>query len=62
MQIEKIISGKLDNNTYILKNDKKQCLIIDAAANLEDIIQKVGDFAVEGVLLTHGHYDHFVNL
>jgi len=62
MQIEKIISGKLDNNTYILKNDDNECLIIDAAANLEDVKQVVADNTVVGVLLTHGHYDHFVNL
>ena len=62
MQLKKIISGKLDNNTYILKNDANECLIIDAAANLEDVKNEVEDATVVGVLLTHGHYDHFVNL
>ena len=62
MQIQKIISGKIDNNTYILKNDANECLIIDASANLDEVKSIVGDSQVVGVLLTHGHYDHFVNL
>ena len=62
MQIEKIISGKLDNNTYVVKNNKNECIIIDASANVEDIKDLVEDCSVKGVLLTHGHYDHFVNL
>lgn len=62
MKLGKIISGKLDNNTYILKNEFNECLIIDAAASLEQIKNEVADGTVVGVLLTHGHYDHFVNL
>lgn len=62
MTLKKIISGKLDNNTYILKNEANECLIIDAAASLEDVKKEVEDSKVVGVLLTHGHYDHFVNL
>lgn len=62
MQIEKIVSGRIDNNTYVLKNDANECLIVDASASLEEIKNLVGDSKVVGVLLTHGHYDHFVNL
>ena len=62
MELKKIISGKLDNNTYILKNEANECLIIDAAASLEEVKQEVAGSKVVGVLLTHGHYDHFVNL
>ena len=62
MQIEKIVSGRIDNNTYILKNEANECLIIDASASLEEVKTIVADGHVVGVLLTHGHYDHFVNL
>jgi glyoxylase-like metal-dependent hydrolase (beta-lactamase superfamily II) len=62
MKIKTLISGKLDNNTYILCNDQNEAILIDAAAELEDIIARTEDYKVLGVILTHGHYDHFVNL
>ncbi len=61
MKIDKIISGKLDNNTYILtKGD--DCIIIDASCKLDLILEKTSGKNVLGVFLTHGHYDHFEHL
>ena len=62
MKIKTFVSGKLDNNTYMVINDEEECIIVDAAADLEDIIPRVEGCKVLGVFLTHGHYDHFVNL
>lgn len=62
MKIKTLINGKLNNNTYILCNENDECILIDAAAELEDIIPRVENLKVLGVILTHGHYDHFVNL
>ena len=62
LQIKTLISGKLDNNTYILCNEQNEAILIDAAAELQDIIARTEDYKVLGVILTHGHYDHFVNL
>lgn len=61
MQIERIVSHHLDSNTYVLtRND--QCLIVDAGAEIEDVIQKIGTKKVVGILLTHGHFDHAFNI
>ncbi len=63
MKIKTLVSGKLDNNTYIVCNDDAtECFLVDAAADLEDIKPRVDEMKVLGIILTHGHYDHFVNL
>jgi len=63
MKIKTFTSGKLNNNTYMICNDDtNECIIIDAAASLEDVKPRVEGYKVLAVLLTHGHYDHFVNL
>ena len=62
MQIEKITSGKLNNNTFILSNDKDECILIDCSCDIDEIIKRTKDLKVLGVFLTHGHYDHFMSL
>jgi len=62
MKIKTLTSGKLNNNTYMVCNDNGECVLIDAAASLEDIIPRIEDYKVLGMFLTHGHYDHFVNI
>lgn len=62
MKIKTYVSGKLNNNTYMVINDEDECILVDASANLEDILPRVEGCKVLAVFLTHGHYDHFVNL
>ena len=62
MKIKTLVSGKLDNNTYILCNDENEFILIDAAAELKDIQARTEDMKCLGVFLTHGHFDHFENL
>jgi len=62
MLVEKIVSGRLRNDTYIVSNEKNECVLIDASCDLEEIENRVKSKAVLGVFLTHGHYDHFVSL
>lgn len=61
MQIERILSHHLDSNTYVVSAEN-ECLIIDAGAEIEDVLEKVGTKKVVGILLTHGHFDHAYNL
>ncbi len=61
MDIFTIISGGLDNNTYVLTSGDK-AIIIDGAACPKDIEKYVVGKKVVGVFLTHGHFDHFENL
>ncbi len=50
-------------NTYII-NEKKSCFIIDPGAELNKIKDIIDEFEyeVEGILLTHGHFDHIYTL
>ncbi len=60
MEIKKITSTLLASNTYILIKDNSS-IIIDSGAKLEDVIKTTQGTKVEGIFLTHGHYDHSFN-
>ncbi|MFP4012667.1 MAG: MBL fold metallo-hydrolase [Chitinispirillaceae bacterium] len=61
---EKFITGPLDVNTYIVRNEQKSCLVIDPSSNCEEVIDylKVKGLSVEAVVLTHGHFDHILGI
>lgn len=61
MKIEKITATLLGANNYVVGDDKN-CLIIEASADLEKIKQIVAKRNVLGVFLTHGHWDHALNV
>lgn len=57
MKVNKCVSKFLDSNTFIvIKNG--EAIIIDAAADLQDVVEAVEGNRVLGIFLTHGHYDH----
>lgn len=56
MQVETIITGAFETNTYILTIDDEH-LIIDPSGKKERIITHI-DGQVDAILLTHGHFDH----
>lgn len=51
---------RLTSNTYIVGKINQNCLIVDLGNNDSSIIEYVKENynLVEGILLTHGHYDH----
>ena len=57
----KFMRGLMDQNTYVV-SDGKNSIIIDAGANIEDIVEHTKNTKVLAVLLTHLHFDHFWNL
>ena len=61
MKIEKITATLLSANNYVVGDDKN-CLIIEASADLEKIKQIVAKRNVLGIFLTHGHWDHALNI
>ncbi len=61
MEIQKIKSGPCDNNTYLIMGEKEACLI-DASCSVSEIEKHLQGKKLCGVVLTHGHYDHFANL
>lgn len=59
MKIEKVITGFLEANCYILKDEKtKKCLVIDPGDDYKKIKEQIKDYKVLKVLLTHSHFDH----
>ena len=52
--------GSMQTNTYLVYDEQKNCFISDPASNIEEIAVKVTELGlkVQGVLLTHGHFDH----
>ncbi|MBQ3502572.1 MAG: MBL fold metallo-hydrolase, partial [Clostridia bacterium] len=52
---------ELQQNTHII-TIKNKCIIVDAGARLEDVMNIVGDNKVEAILITHAHFDHISNI
>lgn len=61
MKIITFISTRLDTNTYIVYDEKTlRGFIVDPGGQggkIEEIIKK-NNLNIEGILLTHGHFDH----
>ena len=57
MGTEKIVTGLLDENCYVLKKNGC-CLVVDPGDDYTKIKEVVGDCKVLAVLLTHSHFDH----
>ncbi|MBQ8522564.1 MAG: MBL fold metallo-hydrolase [Clostridia bacterium] len=53
--------SELKQNTHIITIGNK-CIIVDAGASLEDVLNVVGDRSVEAILITHAHFDHISNI
>lgn len=59
----KIINNRVsDNNTYIIKYNDNQCIIIDPSCNDGRIECEIKELSLNAILLTHGHYDHFTDV
>ncbi len=59
----KAIINDFAENCYIVSNDQK-AYVIDPGSNYEAMHQYIQDnnLTLEGVLLTHGHYDHICGI
>lgn len=60
MDIYKLETGLLGANTYIVTENKTECIIIDAGGDHHKIIKTLNDLSLtpKAVFLTHGHFDH----
>ena len=61
VKIQTIEGDDFLSNCYIAIQDDK-ALIIDPSYGVKTIKHYLKDLKVVGVLLTHGHYDHFIGL
>ena len=57
MKIEIVKVGALETNCYILSKNN-HVLIIDPGDNYECIVNKIGDRIIDGIIITHNHFDH----
>lgn len=61
MQTKRIVSNHLESNTYVI-GIADECVIVDAGAEIGDVIKAAEGKRVVGILLTHGHFDHAFNI
>lgn len=57
MKIDRIITGSLEENCYVLGIEDK-VLVIDPGDNIDKINKVINNRKVLGVLITHKHFDH----
>lgn len=61
INIEIVKGTMLQTNNYIV-GDSDTCVLIDASASLNEIKKTIGKRKLLAVLLTHGHWDHYLTL
>ena len=61
MKIDRIVNSVLEENTYILEKDNR-VLIIDPGSDGNIIKDRVKDKKIDGILITHKHFDHVGSL
>lgn len=57
MKIETVVVGELETNCYVITKSN-HVLIIDPGDDEKNILEKVGNKRVDGVIITHHHFDH----
>ena len=57
MKIDIVVVGELDTNCYILSIDN-HVLVIDPGDDYDNINKVINKRVIDGVLITHGHFDH----
>ena len=61
MEIKKIVSGRMDENCYLLINGK-DAVLIDPGEDTFKILKECENYNVGYILLTHCHFDHIYSL
>jgi hydroxyacylglutathione hydrolase len=66
MKITKLCYGGEFANVYVIGEEGKPCVIVDPATNkndcLDNYIEKHHQGLCQGILITHGHFDHIGGL
>lgn len=61
MKIKRFIGGMLESNGYVIyQKDGEKCFIVDPGYNHKVFVEYINEheLKLEGILLTHHHYDH----
>jgi glyoxylase-like metal-dependent hydrolase (beta-lactamase superfamily II) len=59
MEIRKVITGMLETNCYIVSENGQAC-VIDPGGDADKILSALEGFVTDKIILTHGHFDHFM--
>lgn len=60
MRIKTIKVGSLQTNCYIIIDEKSnEAIIIDPGDDSSNIISEIKGLRIDGIVITHGHPDHF---
>lgn len=63
LKIETLVLGELQNNCYIVSlPGEKRAVVIDPGDDAQRLRAALEGKTVEGVLITHAHYDHILGL
>ncbi len=57
MKIEIVKVGYLETNCYILSFNN-HVLVIDPGADYDRIVKQIGNRIIDGIIITHKHFDH----
>lgn len=57
MKVESVVVGDLETNCYILSKDN-HVLVIDPGDDYDRIKEVIKNRDIDGVLITHSHFDH----
>jgi glyoxylase-like metal-dependent hydrolase (beta-lactamase superfamily II) len=60
MKIDVVIGTMIETNNYVV--GEKEVVLIEASADIKDIKKVVKGRKVKAILLTHGHWDHYISL
>ena len=60
MEIIELKNGQMSNNYLVINKDK--ALLIDCSASVQTVKNKLGNRELVGIIITHGHFDHFISL
>lgn len=57
MRIDRVVVGSLFTNCYILTKDN-HVLVIDPGDEYNKIVGYIGSKIIDGIIITHNHFDH----
>ena len=65
MIVKKFIKGPLGNNNYVIIDEEShEAVLVDCSDSWDDILEFIQsqNATLKYILLTHGHFDHFIGI